>query len=332
MSLRGLLSSHPIRILFLSFAFWKSLLLVVAATSPGPGYDTSASLTTPAQDQAGELPATLRHLIAKLKKWDAIYFVKSASRGYVFEQEWAFGWGFSRLIALCTAGEEASDSVFTLIFVLTLTKGIVKVGLPHQEGLEALVGIVIAHLAHLLSVLVLFALGITLYPSQPPAFALTAALLHILSPAGLFLSAPYAESSCALLSFSGLLIFAKSLTYSHGQSTVWHDLLIILSGISFGIATTFRSNGILNGLLLLEEAFRVIAAFRKGLRLTLIRRLLATGLGGLCVGAGYFLPQYIAWSEYCNDHTASLTSLRPWCYYSVPSIYSFVQGHYWYAY
>lgn len=98
--------NSPYYTLCKAFLAWKSLLLVVAVTSPGPGYDTSSSLflaDSPAK-QASVPPLALAHLIGKLTRWDAIYFVKAANRGYLYEQEWAFGWGFTRLIALCTAG------------------------------------------------------------------------------------------------------------------------------------------------------------------------------------------------------------------------------------
>jgi phosphatidylinositol glycan class V len=334
MQSRIFLPNHPIRTLVLSFLTWKTLLLIIAAISPGPGYDTSASLIEPSHGSSqkidGELPAALRYLVERLTRWDAIYFVQTANRGYLFEQEWAFGWGFSRLIALCTSGEDQISHRF-LDHRTDKLKEIGKLGVPHYEGLEALVGVVITHVAHLLSVLVVFALGITLFPSRPSQFALTAAFLHIISPAGLFLSAPYAESSCALLTFSGVLLFAKSFS-SNGQPTAGHDLLVLLSGISFGISATFRSNGVLNGLLLLGEAFRVLNSLRYGFRFTTIRRLLATGLGGLSVGGGFLLPQYIAWSEYCGQANADVNSLRPWCQETIPSIYSFVQAHYWYVF
>ena len=174
-------------------------------------------------------------------------------------------------------------------------------------------------------------LSISLFPKQPSGFALTAALLHIIAPAGIFLSAPYAESSCALLTFSGVLLFAKS-SPSNGKPSARHDLLVLLSGVSFGFATALRSNGILNGLLLLEEAVRVLMSLRYGIQITAIRRLLATGLGGISVGAGFLLPQYIAWKEYCGHSDISGHSLRPWCQKSFPSIYSFVQDHYWYVF
>ncbi|KUJ21880.1 mannosyltransferase [Mollisia scopiformis] len=296
---------HPIRKLVALFLCWKTLLLLVALCSPGPGYDTSGSLTEASHGKE-QLPVALRHTISKLIRWDALYFVKAAERGYSFEQEWAFGWGFTRVIAACTEFLKAA-------------------GIPHYDGLEAWVAINLAHIAHLISVLLLFYLSSDVFPGSSQNFALTAASLHVISPAGLFLSAPYAESSCAALSFAGCLLFMKSLN-RNGRATAIHDLYLILAGVSFGIATTFRSNGILNGLLLLEEAFRTLFVLSYERSGATLRRLLAAGLGGMCVGSGFLLPQYIAYQEYCGCKD---TVPRIWCQGTLPSIYSFVQSHYW---
>jgi phosphatidylinositol glycan class V len=96
---------HPIRNLLILFAGWKAFLLLIAALSPGPGYDTSSSLNATSHSEFKELPSLLRHVVHKLTRWDALYFVKVANRGYLFEQEWAFGWGFTRVIAFCTSGQ-----------------------------------------------------------------------------------------------------------------------------------------------------------------------------------------------------------------------------------
>jgi phosphatidylinositol glycan class V len=211
---------------------------------------------------------------------------------------------------------------------LTLASVAQRFGIPSYEGLESIVAICIAHTAHLLSVLTLFGLTRAIFPSSSTSgLALTAGLLHILSPAGLFLSAPYAESSCAFLSFLGCLLFTKSRA-SSGTASFAQDILLVLSGVVFGAATTLRSNAILNGLLLLEEALRTLHALTHDLHVTKLRRLISAGLSGLCVGVGFMLPQYIAYVEYC---TASGTQPRQWCDRPLPSIYIFVQDHYWYT-
>jgi phosphatidylinositol glycan class V len=118
---RAVILKHPLRTLLWCFVAWKSLLLLVAIASPGRGYDTSTSLVLtqnrqlphdhPSQPRPlprqgggdGPLPAALHHIATRLTRWDAIYFSQVAARGYRFEQEWAFGWGFTRLIVGATA-------------------------------------------------------------------------------------------------------------------------------------------------------------------------------------------------------------------------------------
>ena len=85
---------HPKRFLVLSFVTWKLILLCIAFASPGPGYDTSSILLQPAS-----------RLLRRLIRWDAIYFTQLARRGYFWEQEWAFGWGFSNLVAVTSKGD-----------------------------------------------------------------------------------------------------------------------------------------------------------------------------------------------------------------------------------
>lgn len=100
---------HPKISLILWFTVWKVLMLCIAVWSPGPGYDTSTTLLHSNQDII--INAVLRPELAskpwmrKFIRWDAIYYTQIAQHGYVWEQEWAFGWGFTKLLALVDRGE-----------------------------------------------------------------------------------------------------------------------------------------------------------------------------------------------------------------------------------
>jgi GPI mannosyltransferase 2 len=309
-----------------AFFGWKALLLAVALGSAiGPSYDTSTELSFShrqpygysshhqqfrdhdASTAAATALSTSSLLATRLTRWDAIYFVQIARRGYFFEQEYAFGAG--------------------LPFVIRLPLGWLRLfGWEASAALEAaIVGIIVAHTAHLLAVLTLYFLSLRVWNS--PRLALIASLLHILSPAGLFLSAPYAESSFAMCSFAGYLCFAEARRYPRQHL----QLNLIAAGVWFGLATTFRSNGILNGVLFAAELFSEVLpdALKKfDLRLSLARCAFVV-LGGVCTAAGLVMPQVMAWMRYCSGGSGEEPAPRPWCANRLPSIYAFVQSHYW---
>ncbi|KXX76955.1 GPI mannosyltransferase 2 [Madurella mycetomatis] len=307
--------NQPYRTLLTTFVAWKLFLfaIVVGCNLVGDTYDTSAGLVVQAgHHEGGDWPTgSWPGLVTRLTSWDAIYFVSIARRGYRFEQEWAFGGGLPTVVR-------------------ALVKGLEYLGIAGpsaaQEGQgavpEALAGIVVANAAHLLSTLVLYRLGQLVWRDRP--LSLVAAILHILSPAGLFLSAPYTESSFALLSFSGYLLFALSCRAERSPTS--RDIYVILAGILFGLASTFRSNGILNGIPFAWEVLCHLPKLHRRPSDTL-RRLLALGVGGVGVAAGSIVPQALAYLRFCSG--TSGVEPRPWCRAYLPSIYTFVQRHYW---
>ncbi|KAE8354842.1 GPI mannosyltransferase 2 [Aspergillus coremiiformis] len=299
----SILTDRPYQSLLAVFVSWKALLLLLTVFSPGPAYDTSTSLL----ELNRNAPVILGLISTKLTRWDAIYFTETARRGHTFEQEWAFSLGFASFIR-------------TVTNVLRRTAGI------DHASLENIVGIAIAHAAHGISVCVLYRLARAVFPDQQGRkLAFIAACLHIFSPAGLFLSALYSESTHALLSFMGSLLFVLSFSQAR-VSTGFQDALILLSGLMNGLATTVRSNGLLNGMLFFEEAVRLLfSMMTKGVTFAKTRRLLAVGVAGVCTGLGFLIPQYIAYQQFCMNNKDP----RIWCSRTIPSIYSFVEDHYW---
>lgn len=94
---------NPVRSLTLAFWLWKALLFLAIVACPGPGYDTSTTLIPYEDLTPGEaLPLPLR-----FARWDSIYFLHAAEHGYVFEQEWAFG--YPRLLGLFISGKSVHE-------------------------------------------------------------------------------------------------------------------------------------------------------------------------------------------------------------------------------
>lgn len=96
----------PHQSLLYLFIAYKALILFIALFSPGPGYDTSATLLTPPAGNGSSLTALFELVAEKLTSWDAIYFTTVARRGYLYEQEWAFAWGWTHLISFFSSGSQ----------------------------------------------------------------------------------------------------------------------------------------------------------------------------------------------------------------------------------
>jgi len=100
--------SHPYRTLTAAFAVWKLFLFTVAVgSSVGDAYDTSAALAVLGNDESSSPPTLIGRLATRFASWDAIYFVSAARRGYLFEQEWAFGTALPLAIRGIIAGTSA---------------------------------------------------------------------------------------------------------------------------------------------------------------------------------------------------------------------------------
>ena len=195
---------------------------------------------------------------------------------------------------------------------------------------EAWAGIILSHFMHLLSVLLLYKLTKVTFRqhSMVNKIAYISGCLHIITPAGLFLSAPYTESLFSCLHFSGYYLY--SLVFREKVNGNWlkRDVFLILSGCIIGVAATIRSNGVLSGLLFAYDAvIESIQLLQHPASASQFHKLVITMFGGSLVAIGFLLPQSIAYVKYCSNDGNVIP--RQWCSSLVPSIYSFVQSHYW---
>lgn len=102
---------------------------------------------------------------------------------------------------------------------------------------------------------------------------------------------------------------------------------LLLSGICYGAAAMMRSNGLLSGIPSAWDALTTLTPVRKFWRERdpARRKKFATIIvAGSFVAVGFILPQIVAYAEYCTHGNT-----RPWCAHLPPSIYNWVQSHYW---
>lgn len=187
----------------------------------------------------------------------------------------------------------------------------------------------ISHLSHFLSVLALYALTKTIFGAETHtqrAFCLVSAALHIISPAGAFLSAPYGEPLSSFLNLTGFYLYLSAILNEDTGRQITRDAKFLAAAVLFALATTVRSNGILSGCLFAYDAVLGFArVVTRGFSLETVRRLFVIVLGGSIVALGMVGTQYVAFTTYCTDPDSS----RPWCKQLIPSIYGWVQAHYW---
>ncbi|KAM5487568.1 ER membrane glycoprotein subunit of the GPI transamidase complex-like protein [Microsporum canis] len=300
---------QPIYTLTKCFCLWKMILLLVVLASPGLGYDTSTALLLSPEGEhvrhsAGSVAWMISRVGYRLARWDSIYFLKLAQRGYVFEQEWAFGYGYTRFLSFLLPGSLKS--------------------LQHL----AVAGVILSHLCHYLSVLVLYKLSQATFKSDRSnsnALPFLASALHIITPAGAFLSAPNGEAPFSFLNFLGYYTFITGLNDERQGSYCLRDLKLLSAGALFAAATTVRSNGLLSGLLFVYDAvFGLQQIITHGLSWHVLRRLAMVGVGGSLILIGVVGPQYVAYKDFCLAEDP-----RPWCNRLFPSIYTWVQSCYW---
>ena len=196
---------------------------------------------------------------------------------------------------------------------------------------EAMAGIVVAHVAHCSSMLILHELTLVVWHSTDQRracrIAFIAAALHIIAPAGMFLSAPYAESPFSLLNFTGCYFYAVTYKDTIKAKPVLSDCFVLLCGMTWGVATLFRSNGLFSGLVLIFDAFSSLVKILQHVEIQEhVHRLSVTVLSGVLMALVASIPQYLAYVEYC---AAGKRYPRSWCSNRIPSIYAWVQKDYW---
>lgn len=202
---------------------------------------------------------------------------------------------------------------------------------PSGAARTAVVATALSHIAHYLAVLALYRLSVNVFGRDTATQRLIcflSAVLHVICPAGAFLSAPYGESLFSFLNITGFYVYSSSFLDNKAGKRLSGDVKLLVAAILFSAATAVRSNGILSGILYAYDALlQLRRVWCQRLSIDACAHLSVIIISGCVIALGLVVPQIVAYSTYCVEDDAS----RPWCQWLVPSIYRYVQGHYWYV-
>ncbi|KAJ1815789.1 ER membrane glycoprotein subunit of the GPI transamidase complex-like protein, partial [Coemansia sp. RSA 2598] len=276
-------------------------------------YDSSLSVFIRPADRAIDGPASLllerlaRGLAQIVVRWDAFYFVDIADAGYVYEQEHAF-FPLLPLLMRALAG--------TLLSPLASAVG--------RQLALVVAGVVVSNASFVLAAATLYRLGCRQLSNERLAYV--SALMFVIAPSNMFMSAVYTESLFAWLVFSALLL----VTYER----------YLPAALCLGVSGLCRSNGpiyagfFIWNLLVRREAWAAFASDRNAPRWAKIGRLLSRALYSLVLvavsSAGFVAFEMFGRRELCRHCTdASATEGRRYCTDSMSTVYGFVQSRYW---
>lgn len=280
------------------------VLLAIVADLLITDYDTSAHelkcLTETAIASSSNLDCLIRRLLGGFGLWDGVYFRRIAQLGYENEQNFAF---FPFLPAVL--------HLFSLLRPAFLS----------VDAWQLLVGVLFSQTCFVFAARELYKLTLLVFTGPPSShhisdtttahrLARTAGLLFCITPAGIFMSAIYSESPFALLSLLSLRLLA--------ERKPWPASLVL------ALAGFVRSNAFLLAVFFVASCYRR-HSYRPLPSTSLSQFVLAwtaCALQCLVTVLPFVATQLYAASLFCPG--------RPWCNaVPLPSIYSFVQSHYW---
>ncbi|KAJ1303037.1 hypothetical protein OPQ81_011238 [Rhizoctonia solani] len=281
---------------------------------------------SPDNDELNDLNSSLPQLVPSPGlRWDALHYLDVALHGtYAYEHQYAFSPGIPIVLRLVHLGKE-------LLFDIAASYPLLE---SMNSQLRAwLDNIINAFLVAMLAAQPSIALyRLTELFTHSKEFSYLTLMMHLLMSAPpVIIRSVYAEPFFAWFTFEGL--------------SSCHEQRYLVASLYFGLATAFRTNGILLPCFILYSLLvhpvlialfislvkspefgtkdiprHLYGAFRK---LSFFRTIYSALLTIISLSP-FIAQQYIAYLTFCRP-----SAPRPWCNLHIPLIYSFVQSHYW---
>lgn len=250
------------------------------------------------------------------RRWDAQYFLHIAEHGYTYENTLAF----YPLYPFCVR-----YSTYLLQSLLPFDCSL------HSFGLLVAVALNVFFFTKATTTLY----RLTEYVFDDRRLARMAATLFCFNPASVFFTAPYTESLFSWLCFSVML----KCTQNRNSAALF----------PMALSMWCRSNGIINFGFIIYSVIAGAFKSKRNIVAELAKCVPKVFLCGLMAGIVFALPQVYYYSLYCTDYQMEMTDsvqkygiingyrmtgqfnrkIAPWCLYSLPFSYSYVQTNYW---
>ena len=260
-----------------------------------PSFDQSTSLFFPPSCSSSVDVAVITTL-SPLLRWDALHLLSVARDGYTTEKTHAWYPLYPALLSALSTGPS------TLLPLCSSTSLLLTAVLLNQ-------------LLFLLSIPLLYLLVLRL--SSSPRLSYLSAAFFVLSPASVFLIAPYTECTFVFLSLCAFCL------HERGR--------LLPSSCVFALAAATRSNGALYAVFPTCEALQVGWQVWRGEKRDGrgLRRVVEAGVGVLIIAVPSVLYGWWSARAYCDASSSSALTLPAYCASLLPSMYSEVQRRYW---
>lgn len=233
----------------------------------------------------------------QLIRWDILHFISNQPK---LEQDWAFSSGIRTVFKLTS---------------------------HHHIILATLVSTI----ASIASTIIFFLL--TLHLSDSINYSTLVSLLHTFSPAPSTQVVPYTEPFYALFSFAAIYLQVVSTTKYNKRIPF---IIKILAALLTALATSFRSIGVIQTLQWIPDYYQQVIQLLPLVHSKKITALIRLGVYSfqtlvlaLITCSPFIYDQWKAYQHFCITPLRSDQSIRPWCSNRIPTIYGFVQAHYW---
>lgn len=298
------------------------VLLQLVANHLIPDHDAGVFVSPNAKNVSDtSADRVIEFTLSGFRRWDAEYFLHIAEHGYIYENSLAFYPLFP--------------------FVVRTTTEAFHFLLPEAQlrNQLLLIAVILNVLFFILTAKILHRLTLKVF-NRDVHFADATVLLFCVNPASVFFTAPYTECLFTLSTFSLMLCFAER--------------RFICGLISLMASIACRSNGTLNFGFIAYYLLRDVIYSDQNVFCALIKnglKWIVSLIAGLIT---FFVIHNYFFHLFCSPHTSiamephiityatdnhfvvagtfnrsTISNQSPWCHYSVPISYGYVQSHYW---